>query len=302
MVDVNIGIMLPTVSVKGGSPGNVTSAARHAEDLGFESVWAVDQLIAGTGVPLLDSVTALTAAAAVTERVKLGFGVLVLPLRPVVWVAKQVASLQHISGGRVLLGVGVGGDRHDGSWAAADVARRDRGRLTDDGLRVLPELIAGRPTRLGSGIEVQLSPAATVPPIVVGGMADAAVRRVAEHGDEWFLLAGPDDLPGQVTRLRNAVGDGRAMPRITANAMVAIDGDRALPDHATVIRSVSDPDGIFAIPAEHAEGAVVGGGPGVVAEHLSRLATGGAQRIVVTPAAGDWFRQAELLAEAYRLL
>ena len=138
MASVDIGVVLPTMSVRDQSPGNVAAAARHAEDLGFESVWVVDQLIGGTGVPVLDSMVSLAAAASVTQRVALGLGVLVLPLRPVVWVAKQVASLQHISGDRVLLGVGAGGDRHDRSWTAAGVSRRDRGRLTDEALLLFP--------------------------------------------------------------------------------------------------------------------------------------------------------------------
>jgi alkanesulfonate monooxygenase SsuD/methylene tetrahydromethanopterin reductase-like flavin-dependent oxidoreductase (luciferase family) len=297
MVDVNIGVMLPTASARGESPRDVVAAARHAEELGFESVWAVDQLVAGTGFPLLDSLTSLAAAAAATERVRLGVGVLVLPLRPVVWVAKQVATLQHISGDRVLLGVGVGGDRHDRSWRAAGVSRGDRGRLTDAGLRVLPDLISGKSVRLGSGADVQLSPGATVPPIIVGGMADAALRRVAEFGDGWFSMGGAEDLPGQVARLRDVAGAG---PEVTGNAMLAIEGDRALPGRASLIRTLTDPDGVFGIPADAAESAFVRGDPGVVGAHLARLRAGGARRVVVTFVGGDWFRQAELLAEACR--
>jgi alkanesulfonate monooxygenase SsuD/methylene tetrahydromethanopterin reductase-like flavin-dependent oxidoreductase (luciferase family) len=93
----------------------VIAAARHAEEFGFESAWVVDQLIAGTGLPFVDSTVALSAAAGATNSIRLGYGVMILPLRPVVWVAKQAAALQHISGGRLLLGVGVGGDRHDRS-------------------------------------------------------------------------------------------------------------------------------------------------------------------------------------------
>lgn len=286
--------MLPTIAAKGETLGSVTAAARHAEELGFESVWAIDQLVAGTGAPLLDSLTALTAAAAVTERVKLGVGVLILPLRPVVWVAKQVATLQQISGDRVLLGVGVGGDRHDRSWAAAGVSKRDRGRLTDEALRLLPDLIGGKPARLPTGAEVQLSPAATVPPIIVGGMSDAAARRATEHGDGWYVIGSPEDLPGQLAQLRGKTVE------ITANAMVAIEGDRSLPDRATMLRSVSDPDGVFGFPPEHAEAAVLRGEPGVIAERVARLHAGGARRVVVTFVAGDWFRQTELLAQALR--
>src|ERR1700722_3002023 len=89
------GIFLPTMSERGTMPGDVAAAARHAEELGFESVWVIDQLVAGTGVPLLDSGIALATAAAATSRVGLGYGVLVVPLHPLVSLAKQGASLPH---------------------------------------------------------------------------------------------------------------------------------------------------------------------------------------------------------------
>jgi alkanesulfonate monooxygenase SsuD/methylene tetrahydromethanopterin reductase-like flavin-dependent oxidoreductase (luciferase family) len=295
---IDIGVVLPTMSA-GGSPGNVVAAGRHAEDLGFESVWVVDQLVAGTGVPVLDSLTSLAAAAAVTDRVLLGVGVLILPLRPVAWVAKQVATLQHISGDRLLLGVGVGGDRHDRSWAAAGVSARERGRLTDAALRALPALIAGEPTRLGEE-EIQLSPAATVPPIIVGGMSEAAVRRAAVHGDGWYALASPADLAAQRARLAAAVtATGRPMPSLTTNAVVAMPDDPDhVPDRATIVTSLSDPDGMFGFPADHAEQALVYGDPRFVAGHLADYAEAGVERVVVTLPAGDWFRQTELLAQA----
>ena len=116
-----MGVILPTMAERRTPIADIVSAARHAEDLGFESAWVVDQLVAGTGVPFIDSTVALSAAAGATSRIRLGYGVMILPLRPVVWAAKQVASLQAVSGDRVLLGVGVGGDRHDLSWDAVGV-------------------------------------------------------------------------------------------------------------------------------------------------------------------------------------
>src|SRR4030088_3071073 len=121
------------MSTPGGLPGDMAVAARHAEDLGLESVWVVDQLVAGTGSPLLDSGIAPPTPPPARPPARrsgagLGLAVMILPLRPVAWVAKQVASLQHASGDRVILGVGAGGDRHEQSWAGAGVPRRERGR------------------------------------------------------------------------------------------------------------------------------------------------------------------------------
>ncbi|MCG7209792.1 LLM class flavin-dependent oxidoreductase [Streptomyces arenae] len=287
MTDIDIGVMLPASPAPGEAPGKLVAAARCAEELGFESVWTGDQLIVGSGLPLLDSLTSLTAAAAVTERVRLGVGVLILPLRQPVWVAKQVASIQHISGDRMLLGVGAGNDYHHQSWAAAGVSQRDRGRLTDESLRLLPDLIAGNPVRLGAeATPIQLSPPATVPPVIVGGMSDAALRRAASVGDGWYTLDPPDRLPGARARLEElAAVNGRPVPAITTMARVAIQGDLSLPG----------------IPADEADATVVTGEPALIAEHLSDIAARGAQRVVVMFTAGDWFRQAELLAEASRL-
>ena len=85
----SIGVFLPTLAARGHSPGDVAATARHAEALGLDSVWVVDQLIAGTGTPVLDAPLALAAAAGATDRVELGIGVAILPLRPVVWLAKR---------------------------------------------------------------------------------------------------------------------------------------------------------------------------------------------------------------------
>jgi alkanesulfonate monooxygenase SsuD/methylene tetrahydromethanopterin reductase-like flavin-dependent oxidoreductase (luciferase family) len=319
MAGPDVGVILPSMSRRGDLPGDITAAARHAEDLGLESVWAVDQLIAGT--------VALAAAARATSRVRLGFGVMILPLHPVVWVAKQVASLQHISGGRMILGVGAGGDRHEASWAAAGVPRRERGRRTDAALRVLPGLIAGQPTRLDSaspapqptrldsagpapqptrldsaGAAIQLAPAATVPPILVGGMSDAALARAAEYGDGWFAMAAGGLADGRARLAELAATRNRPVPEVTVAMLAALTGDPALPDEATLIRSLTDVDGLFAIPPEFVRDTLVTGTPAQIAARLAEAADSGAVRVVVTFAGGHWPRQAELLAQATAFL
>jgi alkanesulfonate monooxygenase SsuD/methylene tetrahydromethanopterin reductase-like flavin-dependent oxidoreductase (luciferase family) len=308
--DLAIGVFLPTMSERHEPLADVVAAARQAEALGFESVWAVDQLVSGTGVPIIDSTVALSAAAGATSTIRLAYGVMILPLRSVVWAAKQAASLQVVSGDRLLLGVGVGGDRHDRSWAAAGVPRRDRGRRTDAALAVLGDLIAGKEVEV-DGAPVQLAPGAPVPPIIVGGMADAALARAAAHADSWFTMPlPPEQLVPAIDRLAELsaglrgpnAGAGRSRaPSITGSMSVAITGDPSLPDHDGLVHRLSDPDGLFGVPPEMVDDLLVTGGPAAVAGRLDALAAIGAERVVVTLAAGDWSRQVELLAEAAAL-
>lgn len=277
---MDLGAFLPTL----GEPADVVAAARHAEEVGFGSAWVVDQLVAGTGNPILESTLVLAAAAAATERIRLGLGVLIVPLREPAWIAKQAATLQHLSGDRLLLGVGIGGDRHDGSWAAAGVPKASRGRRLDAALQVLPDLIAGKEV---DGL--QLAPGATVPPIIVGGMSDAAVRRAEAH-DGWFLL------PMSPDGVREAA-DRMSVP-VTANLTVALTGDPTLPAREVVLDAMTDPAGLYGMPRPVAEGVLVHGSAAEVGERLLALAEAGAARTVVTFVAGTWRRQADLLAAA----
>lgn len=295
----SIGVILPTMSERGEPLADLTAAAQRAESLGFDSAWVVDQLVAGTGVPFVDSTVALGVAAGATTRIRLAYGVMILPLRPAVWAAKHVASLQHVSGGRIVFGVGVGGDRHDLSWAATGVPKRERGRRTDAALAVLADLIAGKPVDL-DGTTVQLSPGVEVPPIVVGGMSEAALTRAATHADGWFALPlPPAQIAPAAARLAElAAAAGRPTPATIGSMAAAIEGDPTLPDRGGLVRRLSDPDGMFGMPAAAVPDLLVTGPPAVVAERIAALGAIGAEQVVVTLAAGDWFRQADLLAEA----
>ncbi len=279
-----IGVFLPTLAERGGPVADVVGAATHAEALGFESAWVIDQLVAGPGNAILESTLVVAAAATATTHLRLGLGVLIVPLREPAWIAKDVATLQHLSGDRLILGVGVGGDRHDRSWAAVGVAKTQRGRRLDEALRVLPDLIAGREVD-----GTQLAPGATVPPIIVGGMADAAVARADAH-DGWFLLPLPPE------GVRDAVA--RVSVPVTANLTVALRGDPSLPSRDDVLRRMADPEGLYGMPRAVADEFLVYGDVDEIATRLHAYGDAGAARIVVTFAAGDWRRQAELLARA----
>ncbi|MCV7232919.1 LLM class flavin-dependent oxidoreductase [Mycobacterium branderi] len=297
-----IGVFLPSISPAAEVPKDVIAAARQAEGLGFESVWVIDQLVAGSQMAFLESTTVLASVAAATQRVKLGFGVMVLPLRPVAWVAKQIASLQYLSGDRVILGVGIGEDRHPKSWGAVGVSRRERGRLTDAALRTLPDLISGRVSQGPDAVEFRLLPGATVPPILVGGISPPALNRAVDAGG-WFGLPLP---PAEIARVRDtltelAAGRGRPTPTITGFVMASIAGDPAMPDRRAAVEAVADPAGMYGFPYEVADAMLTTGSPAEIVKELAALGEAGVERVTVT-LVGNWFRQIELLAEAIRML
>src|SRR5262249_32859317 len=99
-----------------------------------------------------------------------------------------------------------------------------------------------------------------------------------------------------------AAEGGRPTPAITGSLAVAIDGDPAMPDLDGLVRMLTDPDGMYGMPAGAVSDAVGIGGPAAVAERISALRVIGAERVVVSLVAGDWSRQAELLAEAATLV
>ncbi|MBF6277761.1 MULTISPECIES: LLM class flavin-dependent oxidoreductase [Nocardia] len=186
---MQLGTFLPTSTPDPQQPilGDVGAAARFAEEAGLDSVWSTDHLVASA--PILESSVTLATAAAVTERIRIGYGVLLLALRPAAWAAKQIGALQYVSSDRLLLGVGTGNPAHgDIGWRAAGLSFADRGRRTDENLRVLPDLIAGRPAVLPDGTEVTLAPGAKVPPILVAGDGPRARRGAAEFADGWLAI------------------------------------------------------------------------------------------------------------------
>lgn len=278
-------------------PDQVAAYARHAEEVGLDSVFVGDHLVANR--PILDSVVTLATAAAVTSRVELGFGVLVLPLRPVAWVAKQVATLQLLSRGRVRLGVGLGGPASmypRAAWEAVGVPYAERGRRLDAALGVLPDLIAGRPVRV-SGAEITLAPPADPPPLWVGGSSDAALRRTVRYGDAWMpSMVAPEWVATRAARLAElAASGGRAAPEIAVGGAAALGPgvDRAAVDQ--VVRSLT---GGYGLRAAVAERLPVVGDVARAAERLAAYGEAGAAHVVLNVFAGDWRRQAELIAEA----
>ena len=179
-----------------GTAADTPAQARHAERLGLDGIFVGDHLKPAGPYP--ESVVVLAAAAGVTERIELGFGVMILALRHPAWAAKQVAALLHVSGG-----VGTGGVMHGTeAWEAVGVPWAERGRRTDEALALLPGLISGETVELPSGASITLSPGAEVPPILVAGNSPAALRRAIRHGAGWFTsMPTPEQIADRARRL-----------------------------------------------------------------------------------------------------
>ena len=127
-------------------PGVFRELAQQAEELGYDSIWAGDHISYRN--PILDVVVALSTFAAVTKRITIGAGVVLLPLRHPSVVAKEFSSLDYVSGGRVILGVGVGGEGEK-DFEAVGVPVRERGARTNEAMRALRALFSGSGTFSG---------------------------------------------------------------------------------------------------------------------------------------------------------
>ena len=167
--------------------------AERAEALGFESLWAWDHVILGVepAFPILDAVGILTAIAARTRRIKLGTGVMVLPLRNPTIAAKALGTLDVISNGRLILGIASGWYARE--FDAVGVPFKQRGRLFERNLEILTRLWTEDRVSLQAD-EFNLREAVMLPrpaqrprpPILIGGYVDAVLKRVATRGDGWL--------------------------------------------------------------------------------------------------------------------
>jgi len=297
----DVGVLLPTIGHLGNKMADVREVAEHAEQLGLDSLWAGDHLTMA-GAPLLECMLSLTAAAAVTSRVRIGCSVLLAGMRPLVWTAKQVATLQYLSGNRLEFGVGVGA-KWEEEWAAAGVPLTARGRRTDDLLRALPSLLSGQPTKL-TGLpgepEVTMRPSVAMPPLWVGGRTERAMRRTVSFGAGWLTtVSTPEEIRTQAHRLGELATDqGSPPPKIGTMIYASLTKEHS--DGAEVAASnLSD---TYALPLAHTRKVAVGGSPEQAAAGLAAYRDAGVEQFVVALTGTNWHEQYDLLAQARALL
>ena len=229
---VTFGTSVPTRGAL-ASPENLRALAQRAEDLGFDHVWVSDHVIlprqvesfypyAADGVatfrpedPYFEPLAALNFLAGCTQRVRLGTHVLILPYRNPVLSAKMIATLDVLSGGRVILGAGVGWMEEEFQALGLDTFKQ-RGAVTDEFIELYKELwtkdhpsFQGEHYRIsGSGFEPK-PVQKPHPPIWIGGHTGPAIRRAAKYGDGWMpiglrppAILEPEELAAKIAQLR----------------------------------------------------------------------------------------------------
>jgi alkanesulfonate monooxygenase SsuD/methylene tetrahydromethanopterin reductase-like flavin-dependent oxidoreductase (luciferase family) len=274
---MRIGIGLPT-TIPRVRRHEVVDWARRADSAGFSTLGTTDRVV----YPNFDPLVALGAAAAVTERIGLTTGILIVPYRAsAAIVAKQAATVQVLSEGRLVLGLAVGGREDD--YKAAGVAFESRGERFEEMLEEMKGLWAGEERGHAGGVGPDVS--GNPPPIIIGGQVDAAFRRAAKYGDGWIMgTAPPETFPGAVEKLEAAWrAEGRAgEPRKLSLSYFSLDDD----PEAQVRNTIGH---YYAFAPDYAEAMVAGAAKGEdeVKARVRRFEEAGCDELIMVPAASD---------------
>lgn len=209
----------------------ILDCVRAAEESGvFEGAFVVDHICVppeaseGSDGRYLEALTTLAFLAGATSRIRIGVSVLIAPYRPGLLAAKQVATIQELSGGRLILGVGVG--YIDGEFRALGVPRRRRGALTDALLETIHRVFA-EDIAESNGQPFVFAPRPPRPLIWIGGRGVRTIERAARYGDAYHPISLTDDeLRERSARVRALAGEyGRPAPKLAVYA--GFDGETA---------------------------------------------------------------------------
>jgi alkanesulfonate monooxygenase SsuD/methylene tetrahydromethanopterin reductase-like flavin-dependent oxidoreductase (luciferase family) len=262
--------------------------ARRAEERGFSSLATIDRV----AYPTYDSLTALTAAAAVTERIGVFPNILLAPAYNPVQLAKVSATLDQVAGGRLSLGLGVGGRPDDFQLAGQSFA--DRGRRFDEELELLHKAWAGEPVA-GSAFPVAPSTVRGRIPLLIAGEARLAAPRAARW-QAGFTIGGapPEMAAGAIQEFRDAYAQagGSGEPRVVCLAYFSL-GEEHTEESLRNLRTYYGFLGDFAEMI--ASGAARG--PEAVKERAAAFAALGVDELIFDPTVAD-VDQVDLLADA----
>lgn len=197
----------------------------RVEELGYDSVWVWDHMLLGVepNFPIIDSLTVLTGIAARTKRIKMGTGILVLPLRNAVALAKQLSSMDQLSDGRLIMGMASGWYKRE--FDAMGVPFEKRGKIMDENLEIMRRLWT-EASVTGEYMRHKISKAVMYPkpaqpkiPLLIGGYADPVLKRAGVTGDGWLTyFYRPADFKKSWDKIVNFAKEGGKDPSTLLNA------------------------------------------------------------------------------------
>ena len=214
---MHLGVILPNFG-EGSSPAAIRRVAEAAEELGFDSVWATEHIIVGPEAVdpygrVYAPLVTLGWIAGFTERVALGTSIVLAPLHHPIHLAKEAATLQELSGGRLLLGLGMGW--HEDEFRFMGVPFRGRGRRGDESIRLMRALWSGEREFHGENWSFEDATFGPLPEpapeIWIAGGSAPALRRARELGDVWHPSRSGD--PERVRRFKKEHPELRVVPR-----------------------------------------------------------------------------------------
>jgi probable F420-dependent oxidoreductase len=284
---MKVGLHLPQfgsspddIAQAGSSTGEIAEAARRAEQAGYESIWVSDHLLvpeSGGSLPpieILEPIATLAYVAAVTNRIKLATSVIVVPYRNAIHLAKELATLDRLSSGRVIAGVASGW--LEAEFRALGVSFEKRGAYTDEAIKLMRAAwSSGVPEFHGeffdlTGMRFGPRPATGSIPIWVGGISRRAIRRAVELGDGWHgTRMNPDQVKERIGWIRDlAARRGRNLDGFAISHRVYLGFAPKWTDTGGYV------EGFMAPPAE-------------IADYLNRFAAIGVGEILISPIGSD---------------
>jgi probable F420-dependent oxidoreductase len=303
MPDVTFGLAIGA-SARGIPSGSEMAAlARHVEDVGFDSLEVGDHV--QWYAPIHEATVLMATFAAATRRVRIASDVIILPLRDPVWMAKTIASLDVLSGGRVVFGVGVGGD-NPAEYAAMRIPMSERGSRADESLEIIRGLFeherfsyTGRHFII-EDVAIAPRPLQARLPVWVGGTSERPLRRAARFADGWIsAFASERKFRRLAGQLRDLLADcGRSADGFTFGTFlfVHLDDDAARARKAAIhhVDEVYHLDGEAMVTRFSVAGPV-----DACVERVHRYLEAGADHIVLYPLCdpADWAHQVAQLGE-----
>ena len=286
-VQVKFGIAIPQIwSAPEERAASLHDFLGRAEALGYHSAWVQEQILGRANT--YEPVTLLAYAAAATRALCLGTSVLITPLRSPVQLAKSLSTLDHLSGGRLIVGVGIGANTR--VYPAFGITPEGRVRRFVEGMEVMRRLwteervsFEGRFWKLENAAMAPKPLQKPHPPIWFGAREPAALRRAAQLGDGWMGAgsATTAQFKDQLARLRAFLTEAKRDPAtfsIAKRVYVAVDANKG-----RALERLRQWFGAYYNKPEMADAVCLAGGAAEVAEGLRELGAAGAELILLNP-------------------